>query len=126
MCSPLSLRFRIGPDVFDHSHVVVCLLVAPLSKLPRAPWKFNAFWLNLFTSHKELEWGIQAFFTDQRGTAPILVQWEALKVYFRGLLIAELTKIKKTLSGATGGAGVPMQSLERQYVQDPTDSAREV
>lgn len=78
--------------VSDHSYMVVCLTVAPLSALPKVPWKFNAFWLKLFTSHEELQLRFWEFFTVQYDPEFILMEWEAFRVYLRGLLIAEVTK----------------------------------
>lgn len=82
-------------NISDRSHLVIGLIVGSLSNLSRAPWKFNAFRLKLFLSHVDLEGSMQRFFTDQIPTNSILTQWEAFKAYLRGLLITEMTKVKR-------------------------------
>lgn len=85
-------------SVSDHSPLVIQILVAPPATLPRAPWKFNGFWLKLFHSHEGIVGGVHKFFDTQDHNNSIVQQWDAFKAYLRGLVVAELNKVKHTSS----------------------------
>lgn len=69
---------------------------------------------------------MRGFFTDRDSAASSLSQWDAFKGYLRGLLIAEITQVKRHSSGMREELESQVQVLEEQYVQDPFDSARVV
>lgn len=70
--------------------------------LPKAPWKLNVFWLKLFQSHAEIERIMHEFFAQENHIDSPLVQWEAFKAYLRGILIAAITKVKRSSSHSEG------------------------
>lgn len=110
--------------VSDHSYMVINLIVSQQTTLPRAPWKFNAFWLQLFTSHVDIEGNIKKF-SSQLGYLSVLTEWETFKTHLKKILSNEVTKIKRHSEALRETLESHANSLKAKYVQDPTDSARE-
>lgn len=59
LCTPLTARLLwdiqyLVRGVSDHSPLVISVLARPTTDLPRAPWKLNAFWLNLFPAPERI------------------------------------------------------------------------
>lgn len=104
--------------------MVISLIVAQMSTLAKAPWKFNAFWFQLFTSPEELEGSIQRFLTAQHDSESVFNEWEAFKTYLRRILSTEVNKVKKHSEALREALELQVHSLKVKYVQDPTESAK--
>lgn len=58
--------------ISDHSPLVFHLEVRPTTALAHAPWKLNAFWLNLFPSHASVNHFIADFLAAHENHEDIL------------------------------------------------------
>lgn len=70
--------------VADHSPLAAHLTTRPAASLPRVPWKLNAFWLKLFTSHERVVKQIKQYFADNRMHTDLAPRWDAFKAYNNG------------------------------------------
>ena len=112
-------------SVSDHSPLIVHLVVSQPTELPKAPWKFNAFWLKLFDSPEIIEESVRGFFTAQDPQGSCVQQWEAFKLFLKRVLVTEINKVKKASSAFLLELEGRVEALEGQFVLDPSDSARE-
>lgn len=80
-------------DIWRNRHPQV-FFVKPLIDLTRAPWKLNAFWLNLLPSHIDIEKQISDLFSDHEAFSDPLLLWDTLKAILRGVFISEIRAIK--------------------------------
>lgn len=56
-------------SISDHSPVITSLELRPISSMVRAPWKLNAFWLNLLSAHAQIGTKIENFWRVHRDQA---------------------------------------------------------
>lgn len=93
--------------------------------LPRAPFKLNAIWLNLFPSHDSIADVILEFWLHHADLPNLNTAWYAFKALLRGILITEVTGIKDKISAQKEQAEQLVSQLEAQFIDSPTDSNRE-
>lgn len=111
--------------ISDHSPLIIDLKVCPLSTLNRAPWKLNAFWLNLITSTPQFIQDNANFWEKQVGDQDVGMRWEMFKAYLRGLFIREINVFKKKSSAQSKGVERLVDDLETQFIADPNEECRE-
>lgn len=73
-------------SISDHSSVNTNLEVRPISTMTKAPWKLNAFWLNMFSSHAQIATKIGEFWEDQGDQVGLETAWEVLGPSFAARL----------------------------------------
>lgn len=111
--------------VSDPSPLLVYLNSKPAMTLPRAPWKLNAFWLNIFTSHKRIAAEISEFWLRHAAHPNLNTAWDAFKAFLRGILITEVTGIKtKTIVQKEQSAQLVCR-LQAKFIASPSDPNRE-
>lgn len=99
-------------SISDHSPLAVRLTVRSASNLPRAPWKQNAFWLNLFPSHTKIATEITAYWQRHADYSDLNAAWDAFKEFLRGLFISEVNSIKRKV-----------RRLEAEYIANSGEGA---
>lgn len=109
-------------SVSDHSPLVVHLTVSLPVTLPKAPWKFNAFW-SYFDPMMGWSGACAKVFTFQDPSTSCLQQWQTVEAYLRGLLITEINRVKH--ASLDQKVEVESRVLEQQYIADPSVSAKE-
>lgn len=125
---PLSTRnsiFRQRHLISDHSPILIQLIARPTANLQKAPWKLNAFWLNLIPSHEGLLEAIREYWESNADHPDLNTAWDAFKAYMRGSLIKEVTNIKTKTRAQGEQAEQLVRRLETKFTDDPSDSNRE-
>lgn len=88
VCSLLGGRNNLCPER-DQSPLIIEMEVCPPSTLRRAPWKLNAFWLNLLPSPSQILQDIVHFWGEQADYLDVGVRWDTFKAFLRGLFIRD-------------------------------------
>lgn len=112
-------------SISDHSSLLVHLKVRPASNLPRAPWKLNAFWLNLFPSHTKIETDIAAYWQRHTDYPDLNAAWDAFKAFLWGLFISEVNASKHNTSAQREQADRLVRRLQAEYIANSGESSRE-
>lgn len=94
--SPLTADIQyLTRGISDHSPLLIQLNGKPTTTLPRAPWKLNAFWLNLFTSHDKITNELLDYWRRHADHLDMNSAWDAFKEFLRGLFITKVNAIKR-------------------------------
>lgn len=112
-------------SVSDHSPLIVTLEARPPSATAKAPWKMNAFWLNLFPSHEQIELHIAEYWRVHASEAPSALSWEAFKAVLRSIFIAEIQAVKRKTHAHGEGIEHMAVDLEKRFIADPTQANKE-
>lgn len=112
-------------SVSDHSPLIVTLEVCPPSTVAKAPWKMNAFWLNLFPSHEQIESHVIDFWRIHAADESVAMTWEAFKAVLWSLFITEIQAIKRKTNAQREGIERMAEDLESKFIADPTQTNKE-
>lgn len=97
MCQKLANYLPKG--ISDHSLLVIHLAMGSITSLLLAPWKLNAYWLNLFPSHAAVHCSIADFLATHQGQEGLLQGWDAFKAFLHGILIGQVNAVKQNSRG---------------------------
>lgn len=112
-------------SISDHSPLLLSLKVKPGTNLPRAPWKLNAFWLNLFPFHEKVERDIVAYWQRHTDHPDTDTAWDAFKAFLRGIFIAEVNAIKRGTAEQRDQVAQMVKRLEAEYIANSGEGSRE-
>lgn len=111
--------------VSNHSLRIAWLRACPISMLPKAPWKRNAFWMQSFPSHDSIESNISHFFDRHSDVTDMLLLWDSFKAYIRGVFISEITAVKRATGDQLIWVEQEVRQLEQQFIASPSNITRE-
>lgn len=87
-------------------------------------WKLNPYWLHFWLDLERIKQQISEFFTLNVGTASRLIICDAMKVYLRGILKAEV--VRKRLEFRRQEEESKKKVLDREkYVEEPSGINKE-
>ncbi|XP_066445282.1 uncharacterized protein [Eleutherodactylus coqui] len=92
--------------------------------LVRPLWRFNAYWLNII-GHQDLGETLREYFELNTGSATIGVQWEAMKAYFRGILLQRVTQMTRRHRERGQKLREQLTNSEARFVESGTVEAIE-
>lgn len=130
LCTPAASLFiqevqYLVRDISDHSPPGDFSSSGPTLTLPRAPWKLNTFWLNLFPSHNRITDKISIYLQANREHPDPLIKWEAFKAFLRGLFMTEVNAIKHNTQVQREQAVQLVRRLEAEFIANSSDATRE-
>lgn len=99
-------------------------MVKPKTSLLPAPWKLNAFWLNLFPSHATVCRSITEFLAANQDQVDLLQSWDAFKAFLRGVFIGQVGGVIRNMRSFCAAFEQWVRQLEQMFIDNPTDSTR--
>lgn len=86
----------------------------------RPMWRVNPFWLTLFPTPDPIPGELREFLIFNKHYANGAVVWDAIKAFLRGLLIREISGIKKRSREWEDTVRLELQNREMVLMMDPT------
>lgn len=107
----------------DHSPLIVKIGVQGCDS--QRIWSLNPIWLEIIGNREEMKARLREFIEHNAGSASEGVVWDSLKAYLRGLLIQQISKVKKQTRVRGEAIREEVLVSERKYVADPRPENQE-
>lgn len=104
--------------VSDHSLLMVSISIN--NNMFRRVWKMNPIWFGIIEDQNGIIAKLNEFISFNADTTTRGIMWDALKAYLRGLLIQQISRIKKSSLNWEDKTRKELITAEREYVKEPT------